>query len=165
MSALQTPARLVIAGAGPARASLAARAAASPAAHRIALAGELRGPARDAALAAADLLVLPSLELPGGRSEGLPVSVLEAMAAGVPVIATATGGLCELPDAAITRVRPGDPAALAAAIDALLADPARRRRQVAAGRACAAAADWAEVGARLWQHMLAADGRGAATAT
>jgi glycosyltransferase involved in cell wall biosynthesis len=44
-------------------------------------------------LALADVFVHPSRVLPSGRSEGLPVAVREALAAGVPTIATATGGL------------------------------------------------------------------------
>lgn len=81
-------------------------------------------------LAAADLLVLPSL------FEGLPVSVLEAMAAERPVVATAIGGT----DEAITSGESGllvparDAAALASAIRRLQADPAFARRLASAGR-------------------------------
>lgn len=45
---------------------------------------------------AADALVLPSLVLPDGEEEGMPVVVLEALAAGCPVVATRTGGIPEL---------------------------------------------------------------------
>ena len=80
---------------------------------------------------AADLFVLPSL------FEGLPVSVLEAMAAERPVIATAIGGT----DEAVAHESTGllvpskDPAALAAAIRRLQDDPAAARRLAVAGRA------------------------------
>ena len=81
-------------------------------------------------LAAADGLILPSLW------EGMPNVVLEAMAARLPVIATAVEGTSELVRAGETGwlVPPGDPAALAEAITDFLADPQRNRRFGAAGR-------------------------------
>jgi glycosyltransferase involved in cell wall biosynthesis len=71
-------------------------------------------------LARADVVVLPSLH------EGMSNAVMEAMAAGRPVVATAVGGTPELLRDRGILVPPGDLAALASAIDALLADPARR---------------------------------------
>jgi L-malate glycosyltransferase len=68
----------------------------------------------------ADIVVLPSLH------EGMSNAVMEAMAAGRPVIATAVGGTPELLRDRGILVPPADAAALAAAIGALLADPARR---------------------------------------
>jgi glycosyltransferase involved in cell wall biosynthesis len=83
-----------------------------------------------ALLAAAAVVVLPS------EIEGLPLVVLEAMAAGRPVVATAVGGTPELVAAGETGllVRPGDAQALAAALDSLLRDPERRERMGAAAR-------------------------------
>jgi glycosyltransferase involved in cell wall biosynthesis len=83
-----------------------------------------------ALLAAADALVLPSWQ------EGLPLVVLEAMAAGVPVVATSVGGT---PEAVVDGetgllVPPRDVPALTAAIDTLLDDPERARRLGEAGR-------------------------------
>jgi glycosyltransferase involved in cell wall biosynthesis len=85
-------------------------------------------------LAAADVFVQCS------RSEGLPLSLLEAMAASRPVVVTRVGGM---PDAVLDGeagcvVPPGDPAALAAAIAQLLAD---RDRAAALGRAARARAE------------------------
>jgi glycosyltransferase involved in cell wall biosynthesis len=65
-------------------------------------------------LAGADLFVLPSRRLPGGRTEGMPLAAREALAAGLPVVAAAVGGLAELAGhPRVTLVAPEDPGALA----------------------------------------------------
>jgi glycosyltransferase involved in cell wall biosynthesis len=110
----------------------------------------VRGAARDRLLAEADVLALPSLPVAGGRSEGAPVTALEAMAAGVPVVAARTGGLSELPAETALLVPPGDAAALAQALARCLTDPALRVRQVHAASRWVAQHDWSEVGAKLW---------------
>jgi glycosyltransferase involved in cell wall biosynthesis len=81
-------------------------------------------------LAACDIYVLPSL------FEGLPVSVLEAMAAGKPVVATAIPGTDEavLHGRTGLLVPPADPQALAGAIRDVLSDPTLARRLGEAGR-------------------------------
>lgn len=93
--------------------------------------GWIEGSDKDEALAEADLLVLPS------HHEGLPICVLEAMAAGVPVVATAVGGIPDAVDCGrcARLVPPGDPQCLAAAISDLLADAGRRAELARLGRA------------------------------
>jgi glycosyltransferase involved in cell wall biosynthesis len=70
------------------------------------------------------------------REEGLGLSPLEALACGVPVVATAVGGLRETIIDGETgwTYPPGDDAALAQRISAVLDDPAEARRRAAAGR-------------------------------
>ena len=120
-----SPVRLVIAGDGPERAALAARIAAGR------LPVTLLGGREDVAdlLAAADVFVLAS------RWEARALAVQEAMRAGVPVVATAVGGLPELVGDAAVLVPCNDAPALAEAVRGLLADPPRRARLAAAGPA------------------------------
>ena len=83
-----------------------------------------------AVLDAADVFVLPS------RHEGMPLAVLEAMEAGLPVVGTRVIGSEEVVVDGVTGtlVRYGDPGALGGALARLLADPGLRRRQGEAGR-------------------------------
>lgn len=76
-----------------------------------------------ALLAAADIFVLPS------RSEAFPNGAIEAMAAGLPVVASAVGGLLDLVETGRTGilVPPSDPEPLAVAIRSLYEDPQRAR--------------------------------------
>ncbi len=73
------------------------------------------------------------------RNEGTPVALIEAMAAGVPVLSTDVGGVGDLIGHGVTGwlVPAGDPPAMAEAVRAILAAPARSRQVAAAGRAAA----------------------------
>lgn len=87
------------------------------------------------AMAAADFLVLPSF------AEGVPVTLMEAMASGLPVIASQVAGVSELVEDGVSgyATPPGDVETLAARMIALLEDPDLRARMGAAGRARVAA--------------------------
>jgi glycosyltransferase involved in cell wall biosynthesis len=119
----------VLAGDGPQRGALEAESRRLGIAERVVFLGHREDV--PALLSCCDLFVLPSL------FEGLPVSVLEAMAAARPVIATAIGGTDEAVVHGKTGllVPPGDSAALATSIQLLLADRAMADRLAQAGRA------------------------------
>ena len=92
--------------------------------------GWLDGAAKDELLREADIFVLPS------TSEGLPMALLEAMAFGLAIVATAVGGVPDVTsdDVDALVVRPGDSAGLAAAVARLDADAELRVRLGAAAR-------------------------------
>jgi glycosyltransferase involved in cell wall biosynthesis len=110
-------AHLVIAGDGPDRALLEARRPANAT-----FLGEVDTRRRDELLRAASVVVIPSRPLANGRTEGMPTIALEALAAGVPVVASAVGGLRDLGHA-VRLVPPDDPYELARAIDQTIAEP------------------------------------------
>jgi len=121
--------RFVMAGEGPLRGQAEALAAELRVADRIIFCGwwnevpEL--------LAASQVSVLTS------RHEGLPRAVVESLAAGVPVVATAVDGVVEVVRHGVNGflAAPGDVASMAAAVTALLRSPELRQRMAAAARA------------------------------
>lgn len=125
----QPQARFLIVGDGPQRDQLMRQAEALDIASRVTFAGERRD--IPAILAAADLFVLSSV------SEGLPVSILEAMASAKPVVATRVGGVAELVEDGSTGllVDAGNASGLATALGGLIADPNRRMTMGRAGLA------------------------------
>jgi glycosyltransferase involved in cell wall biosynthesis len=108
-------------------------------------AGWLDAAAKDALLRDAPVFVMPSL------SEGLPMALLEAMAYGMAPVATRVGGIPELVEDGVEGllVEPGDPAALAAALRQLVAEPELRARLAAGARARAERLDAVEIAGRL----------------
>jgi glycosyltransferase involved in cell wall biosynthesis len=129
-AALLAPARpetrFALFGDGPLAPALRAHA------HGLGLNGAVSFPGRvpaRGALARLAVLVVPSY------MENAPLAVLEAMTAGVPVVASRVGGVPELaPPGTALLVPPGDPAQLAEAIGRLLDDPGLARAQIAAAR-------------------------------
>ncbi len=158
----------LIAGEGPLATSLAAELAERGLATHVRLLGFRRDV--PALLAACDVFCLTS------NREGVPVSILEAMAAGKPVVATDVGGVRELvagtggPEAQVPGetgllAPAGDDRALARALAALIADPTRRAAMGAAGRARARASFTLERAAGaiagVYRELIIGDGPGA----
>jgi sugar transferase (PEP-CTERM/EpsH1 system associated) len=120
--------RLVMIGDGPLRAQCLALLEAAGVAHLAWLPGERADV--DVVLRGLSCFVLPSL------AEGISNTILEAMASGLPVIATSVGGNSDLVTEAVTGelVAAGDAQAMALSLVRLASDPARAARMGAAGR-------------------------------
>ena len=126
-------ARLVIVGEGPESERIAAEARAAGVAARLLMPGFLADPARW--IGHFDIFALSS------DSEQFPISLVEAMAAGLPAVATAVGDVASIvsADNRPLIVDPSDEAGFAAALDSLADQPNLRRAIGAANRAKAAA--------------------------
>jgi 2-deoxystreptamine N-acetyl-D-glucosaminyltransferase/2-deoxystreptamine glucosyltransferase len=127
---MREPAQLLVVGDGPARARVEAAVRRSPAVGRIGIHGFVEHSAVPAVLRSLDVLILPS------TYEELGSVLVEALAVGLPVVATRTGGIPEVVTDGVTGllVPPDDAAALADALDRLVGDPALLQR-LAAGAA------------------------------
>jgi glycosyltransferase involved in cell wall biosynthesis len=143
---------LALAGEGPLDADLKAQAAALGIADRVDFLGFLDRPALRDALHASAVLVNPA------DYESGPLTLLEAMAAGTPVVTTPTGLVRDLDPPAPLLIAEPSPAALAVAIEAVLADPAAAAARAARARALVAARfAWDGIAARtaaLYQSLL-----------
>lgn len=145
-------ATLTVVGEGGRRAALEEQVVARGLADRVLLPGWSEDVAGD--LLRADVLVLPS------RTEGWPLTVVEAMHAGLPVVATRVGSVAEAVQDGRTGllVAPDDPVALAGALCRLRDGPELRWRLGAAGRAVSATRMTAERMAgrwtALWEELL-----------
>ena len=141
--------RLVLAGGGDLGPEFDARIAAHALGGRVILPGVLLQDDVAASLAAADLVVVPSVRDPSGNVDGLPNVVLEALASGTPLIATPAGGIGTVVRDGTTGVLvpEADPQALARAVARLL-DHAGE-----ASALSAAARRWAEQDGS-WSHAI-----------
>lgn len=148
----------VLVGDGPLRAELAAAVSARGLAHRVHLLGRREDAA--ALLPDLDALVLPS------HREGTPMVLLEAMAAGVPPIATAVGGVPDVVTDGVNGilVPPHDAAAVAVAVGRVAGDPSLGRRLGAAAaetvRARFSAPEMARGYARAYRSAMERRGDG-----
>ena len=138
-------AQLALVGDGPARAELEAALAAHAAEGRVHFAGFLRGEELAEAFASADLFVMPS------KTETLGFVVLEAMAAGLPVVAAHAGGLPDLvrPEENGLLYHPDRPREAAEAIRRILGHEGRRRLFARLARKSAEGASWSAETRRL----------------
>jgi len=150
-------ARLLVVGDGPCRGELEALSSELRLADRIRFAGALPAAALPRFYQSSRVFALPSVVAASGDTDGLPVVLLEAMAAGCPLVGTAVGGI---PDAMVhgrtgLLVEPAAPGALAAAINQVLDSPAEAVRMGAlAQRWARRKFDWRQV-ARGYAGVLA----------
>ena len=132
LRALPERLELTVVGDGPLRARLEDDATGLPVHFR----GQLGRPDLMASYRAADIVVVPSIKATSGDQDGLPVALLEAMASGCAVVASALPGIDEAVDATCgVLVPPGDSEALAAALTALTRNPGRREELATAAAA------------------------------
>jgi glycosyltransferase involved in cell wall biosynthesis len=135
---LERECKVVIAGAGPLEEVLQRRA------RKLGLVlewpGALHANERDQLLARADVVVVPSRS-ERGRSEGMPLVALEALASGCQLIAARSGGLEEIPESLCHHVAPEDPAALRESL----------RRVLDGGRAAGDTHEW--LAGRSWNAL------------
>lgn len=150
-------ARLLLVGDGPCRRELEALSSQLRLGDRLLFAGAQPQAALPGFYRSSRVFVLPSVVAASGDTDGLPVVLLEAMAAGCPLVGTAVGGI---PDVMIHGrtglvVEPAAPSALAAAINRLLDSPAEASKMGAlAQRWARRKFDWRQV-ARGYATVLA----------
>jgi glycosyltransferase involved in cell wall biosynthesis len=128
--------RLVHVGGGPLKETLQREATRLGLGERIEWRGAQPQERVIEAYAAADLFVLASVIAADGDRDGLPNVLMEALSQGLPVVSSALPGIGELVEDGDQGllVPPGDPAALAAALERLIRDPERRHRLGLAGQ-------------------------------
>jgi colanic acid/amylovoran biosynthesis glycosyltransferase len=157
-------ARLDLVGEGPLEPTVKSLVLRSGLGHRVTFHG---GQAEDAVrrmIAGSDVLVQPSVLAANGDMDGIPNTLIEAMALGIPVVTTAVSGIPELVIDGVTGVvvEPGDPEDLAAGLQRVIEDPEAARKRAAGGLAKVSAefdiADSAAAMASLLERVLERDG-------
>ncbi len=143
IDALPDGATLLVAGDGREHASLVRRAAGK----RVRFLGHVAGDDKRALLAAADALVIPS------RVDGTPTVALEALAAGLPIVATPVGGLPEVLDDTVAILAQE----VGPALTRLRDDAELRATMSRACRARAPLHDWSHVAPQLWNRSVRHD--------
>lgn len=135
-------ARLIAVGDGPEREGVAARAARSPFRDRVCLPGRIPHAQIPSWVAAGDIVVAPYEAMEDFYFS--PLKVVEALAAGKPVVAPRLGQLAEMVEHGRTGLLypPGDAAACREAIRSLMDDPARRECMGRAARSAVAGQSW-----------------------
>ncbi|KIF81535.1 glycosyl transferase family 1 [Noviherbaspirillum autotrophicum] len=151
-------ARLVIAGSGPQRHALETLASELGVERAVIFAGRVENEDMAKLYREADVAVNPSL------ADNMPISILEALACGVPVVSTNVGGIPKLVehDKTAILVPPQCPEKMADAILAVLCDPAKASRLKKAGSASVRRYTWPKVRLRLlevYQDVLAQRGQ------
>ncbi len=149
---------LVIAGDGPLRAALEAQAVQAGIAARVRFVGYVSGARKTELLQLADVVAVPSIETASGDAEGFPVVVMEALAAGRPLVASdATGADSVLAHGESGFVVPQrDSAALAVALSQCLGlGPAAQEALAQRAQQAARDLDWAVIAERHHAFLLA----------
>ena len=155
--ALRTPGiQVLLVGDGPEQARLESEVGTSGLGHRVHFLGFVHHDTVPAALAHADLLVLPSLY------EELGTVLLEAMWSNLPIVASRTGGIPDVVSDGKTGllVPPGEPRALAGAIDRVLGSPDLARRLAQAAHERARDYDWEVLAGRVLDVYRRVSNRG-----
>lgn len=144
---------LVVAGEGPLRQEL--ESLANQLGVDATFLGRIGAAERLRLLRSADIVAIPSLRMPDGRSEGTPVVCLEAMAAGCAIVASRTGGLAEIIDDGENGllVEPGNVDFLTVKMESLLADESFRLRLGERALETASKFDWKAI-TKQFEHVL-----------
>ena len=132
----EVPFRCELVGDGPLRPELERRIAELGLQDAVKLAGALPQNQVARRLGQSSIFVLPSVVAPDGQMEGIPVALMEAMAAGRPVVASDLSGIPELVQDGVSGllVPPGDAAGIAAAVRRLIDEPGLGRELGERGR-------------------------------
>ena len=144
-------ARLLIAGDGEQRTAL--ESLARNLSVNAKFLGQVEATSRDYLLSSCAAIVIPSRVLADGRTEGTPVVCLEAMAAGLPVVASHVGGLAEVVIDGHNGLlfEPGNHHMLAEKLELVLSDSALRRKLSRNAQLAASDYSWSRIGARFSQ--------------